>query len=358
MDQGERVIGARSWITGAAVVAGAYLIWIFLAGALTALVLLFTAVLIAVALRPFIARLQARMPFGAAVGITFGAVLIVALAIAAIVVVPLGAELQHLFQALPGYVSSLKGHLVDLQRFVKNDQLANQIAGTLAGSAGSAFSAVGARILGGSALVATLVGDVVIIMLLAVGWVLSSDQLESFTLSLLTPSARRDWKQAFDDIAARLAAYVRGVVINGAVVGLAMGVSLALLGIPYALLLAVISALLQAIPMVGAVISAAIIVPVVLAASGWVKMLIATAIFVAVQAVDQNVLSPIIFGQRVQLSFLLIIFATVVGGMLLGIPGAFLAVPAAAALQVIIVRIVAPAIRRANGVDPPVSSGV
>jgi predicted PurR-regulated permease PerM len=358
MDQGGRVIDARSWITGAAVVAGAYMIWIFLAGALTALVLLFTAVLIAVALRPFIVRLQARMPFGAAVGITFGAVLLVALAIAAIVVVPLGAELQHLFQALPGYVSSLKGHLIDLQRFVKNDQLANQIAGTLAGSAGSAFSAVGARILGGSALVATLIGDVVIIMLLAVGWVLSSDQLESFTLSLLTPSARQDWKQAFDDIAARLAAYVRGVVINGAVVGLAMGVSLALLGIPYALLLAVISALLQAIPMVGAVISAAIIVPVVLAASGWVKMLIATAIFVGVQAVDQNVLSPIIFGQRVQLSFLLIIFATVVGGMLLGIPGAFLAVPAAAALQVIVVRIVAPAIRRANGVDPPVSSGV
>ena len=63
---------------------------------------------------------------------------------------------------------------------------------------------------------------------------------------------------------------------------------------------------------------------------------------------DQNVLSPIIFGQRVQLSFLLIILATVVGGTLLGIGGAFLAVPAAAALQVLVTRIVAPAIRAAN----------
>jgi predicted PurR-regulated permease PerM len=77
-------------------------------------------------------------------------------------------------------------------------------------------------------------------------------------------------------------------------------------------------------------------------------MLIALAVFVVVQIVDQNVLSPMIFGQRVQLSFLLIIFATVVGGMLLGIAGAFLAVPAAAALQVIVVQIVAPAVRRAN----------
>jgi predicted PurR-regulated permease PerM len=48
----------------------------------------------------------------------------------------------------------------------------------------------------------------------------------------------------------------------------------------------------------------------------------------------------------------LIILATVVGGTLLGIGGAFLAVPAAAVLQVLIVRIVAPAIRRANGVQP------
>jgi predicted PurR-regulated permease PerM len=89
---------------------------------------------------------------------------------------------------------------------------------------------------------------------------------------------------------------------------------------------------------------------VVLATSGWVKMLIVLAIFTVVQVVDQNVLSPIIFGQRVQLSFLLIIFSTVVGGMLLGIPGAFLAVPAAAVLQVVVVKIVAPAVRRANHV--------
>ena len=101
--------------------------------------------------------------------------------------------------------------------------------------------------------------------------------------------------------------------------------------------------------MLGAVISAIIILPVVLATSGLTKMLIALAIFAVVQVIDQNVLSPIIFGQRVQLSFLLIILPTVVGGTLLGIAGAFLAVPAAAVLQVLLTSIVAPAVRRANG---------
>jgi putative heme transporter len=139
------------------------------------------------------------------------------------------------------------------------------------------------------------------------------------------------------------------------IVGVAMGGSLALLGIPYALLLGFVVAIFQAIPMVGAVISGPIMLLVVLATTGWTKMVIALAIFLVVQIVDQNVLSPLIFGQRVRLSFLLIIFSTVVGGMLLGIPGAFLAVPAAAALQVIVVQIVAPAIRRANGAAPPTS---
>ena len=104
--------------------------------------------------------------------------------------------------------------------------------------------------------------------------------------------------------------------------------------------------------MVGAVISGPIILLVVLATSGWTKTLIALAIFAIVQVVDQNVVSPIIFGQRVQLSFLLIILSTVVGGTLLGISGAFLAVPAAAVLQVIAVRIIAPAIRRSGAENP------
>jgi predicted PurR-regulated permease PerM len=204
--------------------------------------------------------------------------------------------------------------------------------------------------LAGPALIAAIFGNAIIILLLAVGWMLSSDDLERFTLSLLPQTASRDWKEAFETIGVRLSAYVKGIVINGTIVGVAMGGAVAILGVPYALLLGFVVAVFQAIPMVGAVISGPVILLVVLATSGWVKMLIVLAIFTVVQVVDQNVLSPIIFGQRVQLSFLLIIFSTVVGGMLLGIPGAFLAVPAAAVLQVVVVKIVAPAVRRANHV--------
>jgi predicted PurR-regulated permease PerM len=343
------VNGVRGWATAAIVFAGALLVWDVLAGALSVLLLLFTAVLLSAGLRPIVDRMSKRMPFGAAVGIAFGVVMVAVGAIGFVLVQPVGAELAKLIQAVPSYASSLQNQLTAAELYLKNDQTGRQLASVLANSAGTAVSAIGPHILGGPRLVAAAVGDALLVLLLAIGWTLSSDELERFVLGLIPPGVRSDWQAALADIGARLSAYVQGVVLNGTIVGVVMSASLALLGVPYALLLGFIAAIFQAIPMVGAVISGPIILLVVLATSGWEKMLIALAIFVVIQVIDQNVLSPIIFGQRVQLSFLLIILATVVGGTLLGIGGAFLAVPAAAALQVLVVRIVAPAIRRANG---------
>jgi predicted PurR-regulated permease PerM len=346
------VIGLRAWVTAAAVFAGAVLLWNVVSGALSALLLLFTAVLLSAGLRPIVDRMSKRVSFGAAVAIAFGGLMAAIVALGFVLVQPVGVELAKLVQAIPGYASSLQEQLAAAQRYIENDQMARQLASLLANGAGNVVSAIGPRLLGGPQLVIGSIGDAVLIVLLAIGWMLASDELERFVLSLIPSDVRDDWHDAITDIGARLSAYVQGVVLNGAVVGVVIGSSLAVLAVPYALLLGFIAAIFQAIPMVGAVISGPIILLVVLATSGWEKMLITLAIFVVVQVIDQNVLSPIIFGQRVQLSFLLIILATVIGGTLLGIAGAFLAVPAAAALQVLVVRIVAPAIRRANGSSP------
>ena len=339
----------RGWVIGASVFAGAILVWNVVSGALSALLLLFTAILFSAGLRPIVDRMAKRMPFGVAAALAFTVVIVVTIAVGFVLVQPAGTELVKLVQAVPGYAASLQAQLAVAQRYFENDQMARQLASVLANGAGGAVSAIGQRVLGGPTLVATARGGVVLVVLLAGGWMLSSDQLEQFVLSLMPPAVRADWHAAFNEMAARLSAYVQGVVLNGAVVGLVTGVALAVLGVPYAVLLGFIATVFQAIPMVGAVISGPVIPLVVLATSGWSKMLVALAIFAVVQIVDQNVLSPIIFGQRVALSFLLIILATIVGGTLLGIGGAFLAVPAAAVLQVLVTRIVAPAIRNGNG---------
>jgi predicted PurR-regulated permease PerM len=338
----------RGWVLGASVVAVAVAICAAVWAAFSAVLLLFTAVLLSAGLRPLIDRLAKRMPFGVAAGAAFGLFAIVVLGIAFALVQPLGGELVKLVQAVPDYAAALQTQLAKAQKFFAADQTARQIASAVAGSAGGAVSALGQRLLSGPTFVATALGDGVLILLLAVGWTLSADDLQRFVLGLMPPAMRDDWQGAFAEMGTRLGAYVQGVVLNGAVVGVAMGGALALMGTPYAVLLGFITAIFQAIPMIGALISGLVILPVVLATSGWTNMWIALAIFGVVQGIDQNVLSPIIFGQRVQLSFLLIILSTIVGGTLFGIAGAFLAVPAAAVLQVVIVRIVAPALRKAQ----------
>jgi predicted PurR-regulated permease PerM len=335
-------------VIAAAVFAGAFLLWNVLAAAISALLLLFTAILLAAGLRPAVEAAGKRMSFGAAVGAVFGATLVVIVILGFALLQPLGVELAKLVAALPGYASSLQNQLAAVQRYIESDQTARQVASVLANSASSAASFIGPYILSGPKLVAELLGNGVLIVLLAVGWMLSSDELGRFLLSLMPPSARTDWSNTLSDVGAKLTAYVQGVVLNGAVVGVVTGATLAIVGEPYALLLGFIAAIFQAIPMIGGVISGIIILIVVLATSGWTKMLIVLAVYCVVQIIDNNVLSPIIFGQRVQLSFLMIILATVIGGTVLGIAGAFLAVPAAAVLQVLMVRIVAPAIRRTH----------
>jgi predicted PurR-regulated permease PerM len=344
-------IGIRGWLTAAAVFASAVLIWEIVAGALPAFVLLFTGILVACGLRPGVDRLRKRMPFGAAVGTAFGSVTIIVFAIGYLLLAPLGTEVERLVTAIPGFVNDLQGRVLAAEQVMKNDAFMKQAATMLGGSAGTLFAAVGSQLVTGPARVAGLIGNALIIVLLAVGWMLTSDELAGFVLSLFPPPRRNDWRRALETMGQRLSAYVQGIVVNGLVVGIVMGIALILMGVPYALLLGFVTAILQAIPMVGAVISGPIVLLVVLATGGWGKMLVAAIIFTVVQILDQNVLSPVIFGSRVQLSFLLIIFATITGGMLLGIGGAFLAVPIAAVLQVIVVQLIAPAIRRANAPD-------
>src|SRR5579871_626280 len=138
----------RGWLIGAVVAAGAFLAWTVLSGALSALLLLFTGVLFAAGLRPIVDRMSKRMPYGAAVGLAFAVVLIVVAAIGIVLGQPIGAELVKLIQSLPGYANSLQTQLTALQRHFENDQMARQLAGAVAGSAGGVATTIGLHLLG------------------------------------------------------------------------------------------------------------------------------------------------------------------------------------------------------------------
>ena len=83
-------------------------LWGVFSGALSALLLLFTAVLFSAGLRPIVDRMAKRMPFGVAAGIAFSAVIVVTVAIGFVLIQPVGAELVKFVQAVPGYAVGLR----------------------------------------------------------------------------------------------------------------------------------------------------------------------------------------------------------------------------------------------------------
>ena len=129
-----------------------------------------------------------------------------------------------------------------------------------------------------------------------------------------------------------LGAYVKGTLVVGIVNGTVIGIGLAVLGVPLALPLAVITALSAFFPLVGAVVAGTLAALVALVTGGVVQALVVVGLTVAVQQIEGDVLSPIVMGRALRLHPLVILVALTVGAVAAGILGAFLAVPVTGAI--------------------------
>ena len=134
--------------------------------------------------------------------------------------------------------------------------------------------------------------------------------------------------------------YMTGLLIEGAIVAVLNVAGLFILGIPYALLLGVLGALLNFIPYVGGLV--AILLPVLMAfvtKPGYLYPLGVVGVYMVIQFIDNNVLVPRIVAGKVQVNALAAVVGVLVGNSIGGIPGMFLALPGMAILKIIFDRI-------------------
>lgn len=136
----------------------------------------------------------------------------------------------------------------------------------------------------------------------------------------------------------KLGSWLRGQLVLSLVVGVLVYVGLVLLGVEYALPLAIIAGLLEVVPVIGPIISAIPAVLVALATSPVLAGLVA-GLYLAVQQVESHIVVPQVMKRAVGLNPLLVIIAVSVGGRLLGVTGALLAVPIAVVIQVVVKEI-------------------
>lgn len=133
---------------------------------------------------------------------------------------------------------------------------------------------------------------------------------------------------------------VRGYILSQAAVALVdavfIGVGLWIVGVPFALPLAVTIFFAAFIPIVGAVTTGVLAVLVALVTLGWVQALIVLGIVLLVQQLEGNVLQPVLVGKTLALHPAVVIGSVTIGGTLFGITGAFLAVPVTAIITVVL----------------------
>lgn len=134
--------------------------------------------------------------------------------------------------------------------------------------------------------------------------------------------------------------YIVGLLIEMGVVGTLTTVGLMLLGVEYAVLLGVITAILNLIPYIGILVASVVAVLATLVNSSDLSVVIGVlALSVFVQFIDNNILVPKIIGNKVRINALVSIVGVIIGGALAGIAGMFLAIPMIAILKVIFDRI-------------------
>lgn len=147
-------------------------------------------------------------------------------------------------------------------------------------------------------------------------------------VGLLPPSARVPTHEAFRRGWKALSAYVRTQILVAAVdaTGIAIGIIALGLG-SYAVPIWLIVFLFSFIPLVGAIVSGAIAVLIVLVLKSWVMALVMLGVVILVQQVEGNVLQPFLMGKAVELHPLAVFLGVAVGSVIAGIPGALFAIP-------------------------------
>lgn len=337
------VVTVRTLVLAALLVLGLVAAVSLLHAVLDTALLFLLAIVFAEGIRPPVMLLQrARAPRAVAILIVYAGLLGALAVLVAVLVQPVVGQAQALANNVTSYKDSVLHTTVDLQhRFhLENTDLTGQI-GTALDTAKNILLTVGAYI-------ARLLVDLVVVLLLSFLWLTSTDRLKRFFVDLIPPPHQELVSDVIREVGFRMGGYLRAVGINMLAIGALVALACWLLRLPSPLLLGIFAALTEAVPIVGPFVGA---VPAVLLGFtiGPIYPLLVALVFLAIQQIEANTLVPMVMNRVVALPPLAVVLALLIGASLSGIVGALLAVPVAAAAQVVVLRLVVPAIHHSQG---------
>jgi predicted PurR-regulated permease PerM len=312
----------------------------------------FIALFLALAINPLVELLQRRGVHRRGLAAT-AALLLVILAltlIGALFIPTLVRNVNNFADAVPNYVDDLtkgkgrlgfletKYHIVEKVR----EQVQKGGAKRLLGLSGAAVAITKGVI--------NIVVGVVTVAFLTFFMLLEGPQWIERLYGLLPPASQPRWRGVGRDIYRTIGGYVTGNLVISLIAGTLTTLVLLVMGVPYAVALGVLVAILDLIPLAGATI-AAIIIGAVAFLHSIVAGIVVVAFFIVYQQVENHLLQPLVYGRTVQLSPLVVLIAVLLGAEIAGILGALAAIPVAGAVQVLIIDFLRA--RRERSIETP-----
>jgi predicted PurR-regulated permease PerM len=179
-------------------------------------------------------------------------------------------------------------------------------------------------------------GAAILALFLAFFIVKDADRIGGWLLDFVPRERRGEVRDVAASCWRALATYIRGVVFVATVGAVFIGLALLLVGVPLALPLIVLTWVGAFFPIVGAFVAGVVAVLVALVADGLTAALVVLAAIVVVQQLEGNVLYPVLVGPRLRLHPVAVLLSVTGGGVVAGIAGAFLAVPVATVVAVVL----------------------
>ena len=294
------------------------------------------AVFLAAALNPLVNWLQRRhVPRGLAIGLVYLALLLLVAALGALVLPPVVAQVRGLVTTLVDTVRQPGGVTAEVEKLARQYGLADYVDAlrTQIRALPSQLSAATGPLIQVTKGVIGSVTALLSILLLSFFLLLDGERFVEAGLGLVAPPQRPRLRRLLAQAAAAVHGYISGNLAISLIAGVGACLVMALLRVPYAVALALLVALLDLIPLVGATLGAAIVVIVGFFVSP-LTAIILLVYFIIYQQVENNVLQPLVYGRSVKLHPLVIFVAVLVGGALLGILGALIAIPIAEIIRI------------------------
>jgi len=295
------------------------------------LILIFIAAIVAAGIAPVVQRVRVAVRFyfhrtirrGTAVAIVYFPFVVLVLVILIVVVPQLVFETRSLGAQLPALIE--QNILTPLERFLPVAAIRTYLHDGIKVPASNVFGVV--------RVTATVVASFIAVLFMIVYMLIDAERLRNLLLLLFRPDVRADRQRVMTRIARRLTSWLSGQLILSAIMGGAIFISLLLLRIPYALPLAILAMLGEMVPVIGPIVATTPALAIAILHSPW-QFWSVLILAIVLQKIENFLIVPRVMSRKVRISPLAVFIAFMIGGTLLGVIGALLAVPVAAIVHV------------------------